>query len=158
MQIANMLSLLFFVLIIMPLIENLIIVGGLLFMTALMLVFFISNMFGAWFSLILFLIYVTGLLVLFRYILALRPNLHHKNLKLRVISLAFFAVIILSRVTNIFNTNNDTLINYRLEVRALFGGFNMPVYWLLALVLLCALILVVFICFKSPRPLRSYLK
>ena len=158
MQIANMLSLLFFILIIIPLIENLIIVGGLLFITALILVFLISNIFGAWFSLILFLIYVTGLLVLFRYMLALRPNLHHKNLKLRIIALAFCSVVILNKITNIFNTNNETVINYSLEVSALFGGFNMSIYWLLALVLLCALILVVFICFKSPRPLWSYLQ
>jgi hypothetical protein len=47
--------------------------------------------------------------------------------------------------------------SFDMEVSSIFMGCNIVMYWLIAVVLLIALLIAVSICYKVAKPLRSYL-
>lgn len=157
MQLLYLFVFVFFVLLFIPISERLIAVGGLLFVVTLAITVMIANIFGAWFSLILFLIYVTGLLVLISYLLALRPNPRQAETS-RVVTFTSFLVVTVI-ITSYCSYHGFIIpnIDFEGEVSLIFCIFNITVYWLIALILLAALIIVVSLCFKVPSPLRSFL-
>jgi len=113
---------------------------------------------GSWFRFILFLIYITGLLVLFGYMLAISSNNYYSKSRL-----VKFSFIFISLRVFIFMFNKIDLTGLRFsggsfdEIIMLFINFNIIVYWLIGVLLFVSLVMVVTLCYKTPKPLRSFL-
>lgn len=106
--------------------------------------------------------YVTGLLVLFGYMMAIRPNTryNHKNsVKFIIVILIIFilrAMIIIGQLNPTIK-NGKSIKEFEIKVIDIFSFPNIPVYWLIGFILLIALIIAVIISYKRAKPLRSYL-
>lgn len=118
-----------------------------IFISALRVLLFICFFFGTVYGLITFLIYVTGILVLFSYILRMFPNFA-VNLQRGVFWIG---------VPLIFNTwfFLDPPFAEETLVSALVGGSNLSAYFGLILALFFRLVAITVLCFKGRRPLRS---
>ena len=142
------LSLLLLVLI-RPLVKNPLGLLLLVFVTALRCILFICSFFGTVYGLITFLIYVTGMLVLFSYILRIFPNF--------IVGTQGFVIIGLPCLY-IYNSGIFFLDPPFIEqsiITTMVAGSNFPVFLLLVVVLLFSLVVVTALCFKGRRPLRS---
>ena len=106
----------------------------------------------AWFSLIIFLIYIGGILVIFAYFAALQPN-QQMTLKWSPI-VAPLALIVLLKIDKgsilIFISNPA-------KIYILFSFINIPILILMASILFLALVAVVKISINLKSPLRPYL-
>lgn len=133
--------------------------GAILILRAITSALIISVSLGSWFAFILFLIYITGLLVLFGYIMAMRPNTYAGKRRILYISVPLAANLCLS----LFNRNIPTLTpikvkrTFELDVLRIFNQYNILIYWTIVVILLIALVIVVSLCYKSPKPLRLFL-
>lgn len=140
-----------------PLLNTVLSVASLLMLAALFSTLMVATIIGSWFSFILFLIYITGILVLFGYILAISSNVYTiKSNYLKSFFILTFAAIIMNP-TNTKITQKSVNRRFELTVTKLFEGLNIVIYWNMALVLLAALIIVVAICYNSPKPLRAFI-
>lgn len=120
--------------------------------------------FSSWFSYVLFLIYVGGLLVIFVYVAALAPNTLFSRLK-SLIGISFLSVIIFLLLTLLSPTDvsflYDTLTldhtsqNTKTGI-AIVSSSNVRILIGLALILLINLLAVVKVCFYQQGPLRPY--
>ena len=77
MKITLIISLLAFLAYITIISQKLVTIGAILILRSILTTVFTSFVSNSWYGFILFLIYITGLLVLFGYFLAIRPNIHH---------------------------------------------------------------------------------
>nr|NP_008181.1 NADH dehydrogenase subunit 6 [Katharina tunicata]AAC48369.1 NADH dehydrogenase subunit 6 [Katharina tunicata] len=126
------------------------------------LIFFGSS---TWFSFILFLIYIGGLLVMFAYVTALMPNLMFKKNLIQVffpVSTVFWLLMLylsdfigtlLEEQTKMMFLWNSFFNHLGIS---LFSPFNLLIIVSLALILFFVLICVVKICYFSNGPLRPY--
>jgi len=141
---------------ILRIIQKVITIGILLMFTALIIAGLIAMLLGSWYSFILFLIYITGLLVIFAYLIAIRPNSYQSAPR------CIFATCIWIFITSIVINNSITLninkpsISIEKIISNIFAHNNTRVYWFIAIILLLALLIVVSLCYKSPNPLRIF--
>lgn len=140
--------------------ERITTLGRILILRALISTLTIRYIIGSWFAFILFLIYITGILVLFRYILAIRPNNFYSKInnikKLITCTTALLATTI---ITNPIVKLAPLTINNNFEkaVTQLYSKTRLSIYWFIAIILLIALIITVSLCYKSPKPLRLFI-
>lgn len=120
--------------------------------------------FSRWYGYIIFLIYVGGLLVIFRYVAALRPNNFFSGVKNLILFISRFFVF-LTVFFRFFFINNMKLLNLNLENYEykeritgilICSSYNVGILIFLGIVLLLALVAVVKICFQQQAPLRPY--
>lgn len=133
--------------------QKLIAIGVLLIALALTIATTLRMLGRSWFSFILFLIYITGLLVLFSYLISLSPNVHHSAKKCFKAYYFILAPIVFYGVF-IFLPKNGINIEkmvINLVTRSL-GAFI-----LIALILLFILLIVVSLSYKTADPLRKRL-
>lgn len=120
----------------------------LVFVTSLRSILFICSFFGTVYGLITFLIYVTGILVLFSYILSIFPNfmlgIHGRNLIWIRFPCFFF-----------LDFTFDSPFAEESNVATMVLGFNYLLFILLVIVLLFSLVVVSVLSYKGGRPLRS---
>lgn len=128
-----------------------------LIVTALCTTILIANLINSWFAFILFLIYITGLLVLFRYILAMTPNNFRINFNSSKMFFSVFFIFYTSTITEIYLLPESNQ-NFEWEILKLYNEGNIPMYWFIVLLLLVALLIVVNLVYKSPLPLRPFVK
>ena len=77
MIISLVVSLICCFIVLSPFVRSVLSLGGVLICVSLLITVFVSYLVGSWFAFILFLVYVTGLLVLFSYMVAMSPNTRH---------------------------------------------------------------------------------
>lgn len=162
MQLSAIIFLIIYLRVLGPFIESILPLGGLLLFLTLLMTTFVGHITNSWFAFILFLVYVTGLLVLFGYMMAIRPNTryNHKNSVKFIIAIL---IIFILRTIIIIGQLNPTIKNgksikeFEIKVIDIFSFPNIPVYWLIGFILLIALIIAVIISYKRAKPLRSYL-
>lgn len=146
-----------FIIIMITISQKLIPIGGLLLIRAALVTIITSYLINSWYAFILFLIYVTGLLVLFGYFLALTPNTYQTSKK-------YFKSYLISRIPlwaiPVINRVNlpSFKLSFETDVISLITNFTMPIYWLIVTILLLLLLIVVSLTYKSPSPLRNFLK
>lgn len=155
MQIRSILITITIIVIATPLVERVVGLGGALVIRALIATIFIARRLNSWFAFILFLIYITGLLVLFGYMLAIRPNPQPLKINLLLATLAAFRIIAIKLIKISPLPRNE--IRFEIKVLLFYKGINSNIYWTIAIILLITLLIVVSICFKSPSPLRPFL-
>ena len=143
-----------------PFTSSLITLGGLLLFMALGRTLLVSFFLGSWFAFILFLIYITGMLVLFGYMLAISPNNYYPKNSLikKVIYFVFFFIFSVSFFNFHFSlTAIRGTSSFEEDVVKIYRAGNLSIYWFMAIVLLIALLIAVALCYKAPKPLRSFL-
>lgn len=139
--------------------NTLVSIGGLLLVLALLVTIIVAILSNSWFSFILFLIYVTGLLVLFRYILAISPNYYY-NSSFKKFFFKFWLILVIICFVFIRSNGvrvNSVVIDFEEMVILIFNLNRIVIYLLIGVILLIVLVLVVNICYKRPRPLRPFL-
>jgi len=121
--------------------------------------FFSATIFNSWFALIIFLVYIGGILVIFAYFTALTPN---QPLGLSIIitisRLAFFTFLALISSSNriipsIISSNYVSNIN---PITIMFNPYNSALLFLLASILFFILVAVVKITNITNGPLRPF--
>uniref|UniRef100_UPI0030FEE458 NADH dehydrogenase subunit 6 n=1 Tax=Acanthochitona defilippii TaxID=761903 RepID=UPI0030FEE458 len=165
MMLMSILSLIFSLSFSFPLLTQPISLGMTLLVFSLLVstAVFFSSM--TWFSFILFLIYIGGLLVMFAYVTALMPNLLFKKTSIFMFlifsTMFWLSMLMLSEFIGIMEEinpkmNMNTNFNLNHLGVSLYSSFNFMVIVGLALILLFVLICVVKICYFSNAPLRPY--
>ena len=141
---------------ILPLSKNLISLGTALLLSTLLSTVVIRQLFNSWFAFILFLVFITGLLVLFSYIVAIRPNTSFTQRKL---STKIILIIIIFYPLLNKEINSPIKREKRLEtnLQQIFNARNTPIYWIIGIILLIALLIAVIISYKSAKTTSTIL-
>ena len=134
-------------------------IGFWVLLIALACSFFSASIFNTWFALIIFLVYIGGILVIFAYFTALTPNqplgLSIIIIMTRVAFLTFFSLIysnnriLPSHITLSFISNINPLT-------IIFNPYNSALLFLLASILFFILVAVVKITNITNGPLRPF--
>nr|AVW86194.1 NADH dehydrogenase subunit 6 [Iphione sp. YZ-2018] len=117
-----------------------------------------ASMFSSWFGIIIFLIYIGGMLVMFAYFSALSPN---EPMSLIVNTLGFFLCTILILPTTLLLKPSNFFYSQSIPsmmkpLTTLFTPFNFIVLMFLAILLFVALVAVVKIAAINKGPLRPF--
>nr|QED22467.1 NADH dehydrogenase subunit 6 [Amynthas sp. SC201006-03] len=121
---------------------------------ALLLSATLATSMSSWYALLVFLIYVGGMLVMFAYFLALTPNQQMpttSNAIYMVMTLTMLTMVMVITKTKIFiplETNQDNMYLYSMSVA--------PILIVLALILLLTMLIVVKLTNRSKGPLRPF--
>nr|UTY22721.1 NADH dehydrogenase subunit 6 [Hirudo nipponia] len=119
---------------------------------SLMLSYMVSILFSNWFSYMIFLIYVGGMLVIFSYFVALAPNqLARLNM---VVTILFVSLLILVWLTN--NNMDPYMHKYMSSFYMMYLESYYSVLILLILFLLLMMLVVVKLVSSSKGPLRPF--
>nr|QBC73231.1 NADH dehydrogenase subunit 6 [Divia briandi] len=164
MTLCMVASLLLALIFAMPMMMQPLSLGLCIMMISLMSCMLLGLTFSSWFSYVLFLIYVGGLLVMFVYVAALAPNTLFSSLK-SLMGISFLSVIMFLLLTLLSPTDvsflYDTLTldhtsqNTKTGI-AMVSSSNVSMLIGLALILLMNLLAVVKVCFYQQGPLRPY--
>lgn len=157
MKITLLLTSLFWIIFIFTLSQKLISIGSLLIVRALLIAVLVIYLSHSWFALIMFLIYITGVLVLFRYFIAIRPNTQNTIKKCFKSYIFIYIVRVIISIIILPDNLPPIRIIFEKDVVFIINTANINIYWLIALILLLALLIVVSITYKSPSPLRNFL-
>lgn len=142
----------------MPLTFSPLVLGLWVLTTATILAAFVAIRCSRWFGLILFLIYVGGILVIFSYFAAISPNQQVPISLLILALLSTFLILstILFSQTTFFQFASYTASASQTIITYLYTPHIAPILVALACLLLLALILVVKIARRSEGPLRPF--
>nr|AVW86220.1 NADH dehydrogenase subunit 6 [Euthalenessa festiva] len=116
----------------------------------------IAFMFSSWFAMIIFLIYIGGMLVMFAYFTALMPNQPLEMLKM-ISALGFTLLPISVSIFPLNSLNPISFSNYTITpTLALYYPSNIPILLFMALVLFFILVAVVKVANIFSGPLRPF--
>lgn len=123
---------------------------------ALVIATLISFSFSSWFALIIFLVYIGGILVMFAYFTALMPN---QPLEIgKILSILSLTFILLS--FPLFSIDSLNLLisssSYPSPILLLFTPYNVPIILFIALILFFILVAVVKVANIFRGPLRPF--
>lgn len=107
--------------------EKLVTKGSILIFTAVLSTVLVSVLTGSWYAFILFLIFITGILVLFGYFLAIRPNNHHSDKKYFKSFLPIVGLILYIWIPNSINLPSYKL-RFESDVLSIISRLNIPLY------------------------------
>lgn len=131
------------------------ILGAWIISISLWIAIFISFSLTSWLGLMIFIIYVGGLLVIFAYFVALTPNLFIEGTTMVAASftsfVCFFTFFSLSSIPTL--TKFSSISNFPLHYLLSLNAFTIIV---LAIVLFLALVAVVKLCSNFSAPLRPF--
>nr|YP_002456345.1 NADH dehydrogenase subunit 6 [Watersipora subtorquata]ABY55230.1 NADH dehydrogenase subunit 6 [Watersipora subtorquata] len=135
--------------------DKLMMMGASLMISASIITLFVTLLTNSWYAFILFLIYVTGLLVLFGYFLAMSPNIYQmqKHYFKYFLMICMSTVIIPQKMTG----TPQFIMKFEPDVMSIISKINLPIYWFMTIILLLTLLMVVSMTYKSPSPLRKFL-
>lgn len=130
--------------------------GVWILISSLIFALFIIVSISSWFSFIIFLIYIGGILVIFVYFIALSPNLQLRLFPIITLSLIVFLILnILNLSLKIF-PQFYSFFRQKFSFDILFLSLNNFILLTLAVILFLALISVVKISNRSSGPLRPF--
>nr|YP_010713473.1 NADH dehydrogenase subunit 6 [Barbronia weberi]WDA96174.1 NADH dehydrogenase subunit 6 [Barbronia weberi] len=131
----------------------------LLFMILLMalsLSWLTASMYSAWFSFLIFLIYIGGMMVMFSYFVALSPNQFMKiktSMMIMVITLFMFSIPMMTYPL----PSNQLSQNQSFSSLSLYSLYNIPILMLMITMLLLMMVMVVKLSNLSKGPLRPFM-
>jgi len=131
-------------------------IGLLILLLALILSVIFSMSISSWVALLIFLIYIGGILVMFSYFVAITPN---QNLSVIVVfSTLFSSIITLAFIAYSLNILIPINLRYVTQSNIIYEKFNIPVLIILALILLFTIVVVVKVSIHNKGPLRPFFK
>nr|ABM53210.1 NADH dehydrogenase subunit 6 [Cephalothrix rufifrons] len=150
-------SVLFSLLILIPIMVQPLSLGLIVMFVSIILSGMVGFMFISWFGFLLFLIYVGGLLVMFAYVVVLMPNNYFfsKNV-LSYFLLSFLMISFISFCSYNYMFITESFITIQDSAQLLVSDYSCVVFLFLALVLFFALLVVVKICYFHGGPLRPF--
>lgn len=156
MIIISIICLITSIFIILPKINNPIIITLIIVFIALITALIFCIEISSWYSFLLFLIYVGGILVIFAYFTATSPNQYNKRRK------GIFIIIPVLFSTLLFTIliTNKTILSINRQARQLIILFTNPnIYTLIiiTLILLITIVIVVKLSSRSKGPLRAFI-
>nr|YP_010191955.1 NADH dehydrogenase subunit 6 [Diopatra cuprea]QZM06624.1 NADH dehydrogenase subunit 6 [Diopatra cuprea] len=124
-------------------------------LTALFFALTLASSSASWFGLILFIIYISGMLVMFSYFVAIQPNQHLEVFKIIILSsLSSFLLFLLS---NFLSKPSIHIFNqHKISPFLLLSLESSSLFFILASSLFLTLIVVVKISNLSQGPLRPF--
>ena len=114
---------------------------------------------SSWFGLILFIIYIRGILVIFSYFAAISPNqqLPISSLLYSLLTIFILSILYLSSKSILPSSTSFSKIIYsNPNLISMYSSYQIPILMLLAILLLLILILVVKIVEHKKGPLRPF--
>nr|AOR07216.1 NADH dehydrogenase subunit 6 [Mesenchytraeus hydrius] len=128
--------------------------GLLILLLALLLSITFSMSMSSWVALLIFLIYIGGMLVMFSYFVAITPN---QNLSM----LLLLSVLTCSAATLVFiafmlNMNLPINSEYISQTNIMYESYNVSILIMLALILLFTMVIVVKVSIHNKGPLRPF--
>jgi len=131
-------------------------IGLLILFLALLLSITFSISMSSWVALLIFLIYIGGMLVIFSYFVAITPN---QNLStLLIIIVLSISIIALSFISFILNILPPISMEYVKQTNIIYQPYNIFSLIILALILLFTIVVVVKVSIHNKGPLRPFSK
>jgi len=140
----------FFFSILVPFLERILILLLILFAVSLSSIFYLWAFSGPIYSIATFLIYITGILVLFSYVLVIHPN-YINNRSPKYLVYIPSALFLIERPQRSASKSSIDL-----DLAYTFLDTRVTLYFLLVFLLLFVLVAVAVVCFKAGTPLRKY--
>nr|YP_009255786.1 NADH dehydrogenase subunit 6 [Placobdella lamothei]CVK87349.1 NADH dehydrogenase subunit 6 [Placobdella lamothei] len=110
---------------------------------------------SSWYSFLIYLIYIGGMLIMFAYFVVLSPN---QYLKLKQYITTLILTFILITIPSMFYSSLLLIPNFSLYLpKELYSQFNIPVLFLMILLLLYIMLAVAKMINISKGPLRPFL-
>lgn len=129
-------------------------IGATILLIALSVAILFSFTISSWIAFLIFLIYISGILVIFSYFVSTTPNQTINIMSIIItIALTFFSICILSIQ---FNIKTLIIHKYSIQSNIFYIKLNRPTLLFLALILLITIIIVVKLTFNSKGPLRPF--
>lgn len=122
---------------------------------ALTIAIFYSLIYSSWFGLLIFIIYIRGILVIFSYFVALIPNQPLISISnLWVLTISFIIILTISKLIKSTSLIISTYSNF---TEIIYKPYNTPILIFLAIVLLLIMVISVKITHRSSGPLRAFI-
>lgn len=109
---------------------------------------------STWLAIIVFLVYVAGILVIFAYFVAITPN---QQIMISANPILLLTIFTSSLIYSIIRLSNFTSIDKSIKILFIYSNNNPATLLILALVLLLTIVVVVKISRQSKGPLRSFI-
>lgn len=109
---------------------------------------------STWLAIIVFLVYVAGILVIFAYFVAITPN---QQIMISANPILLLIIFTSSLIYSIIRLSNFTSIDKSIKILFIYSNNNPATLLILALVLLLTIVVVVKISRQSKGPLRSFI-
>lgn len=141
--------------IVLSLIPTPLTLGGYILIITIISVRIVALLTNSWLAIVIFLVYVGGLLVLFAYFLAIQPNQLTTISTFLLLRLSTFLLLLITRK----NFYTIPLYNFNLKIISLthiISNINLFLVILLGVVLLLILVVVVKITYTKSGPLRPF--
>jgi len=130
-------------------------IGLLILLLALLLSITFATSMSSWIALLIFLIYVGGILVIFSYFVAITPN---QNLSVIVlINILISSIFVLLFIRYILNILTPINIEYVPQINIIYEKYNISILIILALILLFTIVVVVKVSIHNKGPLRPFI-
>nr|QWT29499.1 NADH dehydrogenase subunit 6 [Erpobdella sp. JP-2021] len=115
-----------------------------------------AMMYSAWYSFLVFLIYVGGMMVMFSYFVALSPN---QFMKIKTSALTMTMTMLMLSLPMIASTLPTSQLNQEQSFSSmlLYSSYNIPILLLMIIMLLIMMIMVVKLSNLSKGPLRPFM-
>nr|YP_009681498.1 NADH dehydrogenase subunit 6 [Gregariella coralliophaga]QDO71900.1 NADH dehydrogenase subunit 6 [Gregariella coralliophaga] len=130
-----------------------ILLGFILIMSSMLVCFFIAAEISSVLGFMVFLTYVSGVMVLFLYVLSIYPN-EAFYMKISITLVACLLVVSLGTYLNrdcgVFLEKSDSL-----WLSFMSSGVHWQIYLFMAFILLYVMVIVSYLCMKKMAPLRS---
>lgn len=137
----------------LPLINNRLFLLFTVFLRSFVLVLWVGVNIRTPFATVTFLVYISGLLVVFSYLIAINPNFLYKQPSIK--NFFLLANFLLFGANKDLVLTNPVNVNPRERLAYMFNHRSIGLYIRVAIFLLICLVGVVSICYKSPKPLRG---
>jgi len=131
-------------------------IGVIILLLALILAITFSISISSWVALLIFLIYIGGILVIFSYFVAITPN---QNLPIvTIIRIIIISILALRFITYVLEIAPPINYTYTSQTNIIYEKLNIISLIMLALILLFTIVVVVKISTNSKGPLRPFLR
>nr|AOR07213.1 NADH dehydrogenase subunit 6 [Mesenchytraeus solifugus] len=130
--------------------------GLLILFLALLLSISFSMSMSSWVALLIFLIYIGGMLVMFSYFVAITPN---QNLStMLILSMLSISMMALSSISFMLNMSPPIEMEYVQQTNIMYESYNIFSLIMLAMILLFTMVVVVKVSIHNKGPLRPFSK